>query len=321
MMSDYRVEHICPNCGTICYVNKYKIGKTKSGLNFCSTKCNTQYHGKERTENSGKIEIVCDFCNNRIMKPASKVRDCKNNYCSRKCSDQHKKETMKGSGNHRYGIKASEETQRKKSDCMKEMWEKSEYREKVLFARNTSRSLIPIPPGWSLDSQGKRRKTYFQNYGTFHNWASVECREKCEITTIAKYGKGSLDLARDKITEETYEKRRITLIETMTGVSYEEWQDKLSEREKYYKKVRYLTEKQPLYLLENFEKRSRHSKNQDPFHLDHIIPICYGWLNNIPPQVIADLSNLRFIPASENIAKSSYHEGTKWRTNAEDDKD
>ncbi len=106
---------------------------------------------------------------------------------------------------------------------------------------------------------------------------------------------------------------RRTLIETLTGVSYETYTEKLSSKESYYLNVRRITNQQPIHLLEDYDKRGRHDLCEDPYHLDHIIPVCYGWLNDIPEDIIADISNLRFIPASENISKSSYYENKLWR--------
>jgi len=40
------------------------------------------------------------------------------------------------------------------------------------------------------------------------------------------------------------------------------------------------------------------------FHLDHIYPIAEGFDNNIPPEMLAELENLRLLPWRENVAKS-----------------
>lgn len=56
------------------------------------------------------------------------------------------------------------------------------------------------------------------------------------------------------------------------------------------------------HLLPGIEKRGWHS-----WHIDHVVPIAYGFRNSIPPEVIADISNLRMMPAEENRKK-----GTKY---------
>ena len=76
------------------------------------------------------------------------------------------------------------------------------------------------------------------------------------------------------------------------------------EKYKYMLEVRRLTEQHNLSSLENYDKRGK-----DGYHLDHIIPIIYGFKNNIPAKDIAKLSNLQMIPWKENLQKSSIYEG------------
>lgn len=39
------------------------------------------------------------------------------------------------------------------------------------------------------------------------------------------------------------------------------------------------------------------------YHVDHIVPIVYGFKNNINPHYIASLDNLRMIPEKDNLSK------------------
>jgi len=75
------------------------------------------------------------------------------------------------------------------------------------------------------------------------------------------------------------------------------------EKMSYYREVWNLTNKQPIETLENYDKRGRIDLMEDAYNLDHITPIIYGYENNIPPHEIADISNLRFIPALDNHKK------------------
>ncbi len=68
----------------------------------------------------------------------------------------------------------------------------------------------------------------------------------------------------------------------------------------YYAKVWEVTEQQPLYILENSDKRGW--KNH---HLDHIYPISMGYKEKIPPEKIGNIKNLRFIHHTENMDKGS----------------
>jgi len=64
--------------------------------------------------------------------------------------------------------------------------------------------------------------------------------------------------------------------------------------------VWYHTEQQPLYVLENHDKRG-----WKDYHLDHIFPISMGFYRNIPPEKIGNIKNLRFIHHKENMSKGN----------------
>jgi hypothetical protein len=72
------------------------------------------------------------------------------------------------------------------------------------------------------------------------------------------------------------------------------------EKKFYYALVWEATEGQPLYVLENFDKRGW--KN---YHLDHIYPISKGFQEKISPEKIGNIKNLRFIHYTENLDKGS----------------
>jgi len=87
----------------------------------------------------------------------------------------------------------------------------------------------------------------------------------------------------------------------------EEEEDKIPARSeptktelwKIYKKLVWeLTEEQPIHTLPNSERRGFRD-----YHLDHIVPIKYGWKKGINPHLIASIDNLRFIPYQENMEK------------------
>ena len=73
------------------------------------------------------------------------------------------------------------------------------------------------------------------------------------------------------------------------------------EKRLYYIKVWVITESQPLHVLKGHGKRC--FKGPSCFHLDHICSIHEGFKNKIPPEVIGNLKNLRFIPAKQNMDK------------------
>lgn len=73
------------------------------------------------------------------------------------------------------------------------------------------------------------------------------------------------------------------------------------EKRLYYIKVWVITESQPLHLLKYYDRRC--FKGPSCFHLDHIIPISYGFYNKIPAEKIGHISNLRFIRSIVNMRK------------------
>lgn len=66
----------------------------------------------------------------------------------------------------------------------------------------------------------------------------------------------------------------------------------------YYAKVWEITDKNDLSVLKNFNKRGFRK-----YHLDHIYCIACGYKNNIPPEAIGHIDNLRFIHYKLNMRK------------------
>jgi hypothetical protein len=83
----------------------------------------------------------------------------------------------------------------------------------------------------------------------------------------------------------------------------------LTKWEDYRHKVRMLSG--PNYYKDFYRinpdnlKRGRVEIDPDCVHLDHIIPIIYGFKNNIAPEILADARNLRILPARKNLSKKS----------------
>lgn len=75
------------------------------------------------------------------------------------------------------------------------------------------------------------------------------------------------------------------------------------EFQRYIFLARYFTELNDLTKLENYNKRGRAGTN-GAYHLDHIYTIFDGFSNNVPPEIIGNINNLRFIPWEENVSKN-----------------
>lgn len=91
-----------------------------------------------------------------------------------------------------------------------------------------------------------------------------------------------------------------------------------SEWAEYRRRVRQVTDDQPLSTLPNHEKRGR---GKDKFHLDHIVSTKYGFDLGIPYWLIGHISNLRFIPEGQNCSKQQRVDEDEvlrlWFTNTE----
>lgn len=73
----------------------------------------------------------------------------------------------------------------------------------------------------------------------------------------------------------------------------------LPDKTLYYKNVWRCTYKQPLILLNNYRPERKNG-----YAIDHIYPISHGFKNNIPPEIIGNISNLQMLPFKENESKS-----------------
>lgn len=85
----------------------------------------------------------------------------------------------------------------------------------------------------------------------------------------------------------------------------------LPEFTKYSRKVHKLTKKlyEQHYDIINPNGYKRGIAGEEgAYHLDHIIPIKYGYENKIPPEDIARIENLQMLPWKTNVVKSSNYE-------------
>jgi hypothetical protein len=96
----------------------------------------------------------------------------------------------------------------------------------------------------------------------------------------------------------------------MKQLGYNAW-NKLPDNEKTkYKEYRYLVDKLSEinyvkhYDMINPEHKPRTKCGVDGgYQLDHIYPVYEGYINNIPPEEVAKVENLRVIPWEENQRK------------------
>lgn len=118
----------------------------------------------------------------------------------------------------------------------------------------------------------------------------------CSSSSINKF------LVNDKILRTKSIAASIGLVKRFSGVPYDEYLKNLSKYKKYRKKVISITKSQPINKLDNFDKRGVSGINC-AYHLDHKYSICVGFINNIEPEIIGNITNLEFLPWEENVKK------------------
>lgn len=189
-------------------------------------------------------------------------------------------------------------------------------------------------------SKERRKATNLERFGCESSLSSPQIRERIKITNLEKYGHENIfgsEFGKQRIKEfnlenfgveystqveknnkkrlETFQTRfggnapvcdvniKRKIFTTRNGYFAEEYN--LSDKVDYKRAVTIETRKWDVSLLEHNEKRGRVDLLEDAYHLDHIIPMEYGFANKIPPEHIGHICNLRFIPAKENMLKSA----------------
>ena len=137
------------------------------------------------------------------------------------------------------------------------------------------------------------KNLYLNEYKT-----CVEISEKLGLTSsfIDKY------LCSTNYRRNVSEGVSVGLIRRYRDINYGEYLKIENIFKKYKNDVMKITNRQPINMLPNNEKRGV-SGVYGAYHLDHKYSILEGFKNNISPTIIGDIKNLEFIPWEENIKK------------------
>lgn len=125
--------------------------------------------------------------------------------------------------------------------------------------------------------------------------SKIAIKLNISITTVRRVLKKYNIKKRDKIEE---------IIRGITGLEYNDYINNLKKVKEYKKIVNYLTSKQPIETLPNFEKRGPCGV-LGAYQLDHKYSISEGFKNKIDPLIISNINNLEFIPWEENTSKKN----------------
>lgn len=158
----------------------------------------------------------------------------------------------------------------------------------------------------------KRHKTFMKKYGVKSPMEHEEFLEKRKNTNIERYG--GEPLSNPKICNKMFQTNLerygyITSFgsneiqkksyKTRVGMTREEYLEQLPEYTAYKNRVWNVTNSQDLRIFGD-KKRTING-----YHLDHIYSISQGFKDDILPEIIGDVCNLRIILASENRKKSN----------------
>ena len=144
---------------------------------------------------------------------------------------------------------------------------------------------------WKLISD-KRVDTIRKTHG-YDNISQVpEIKKKVGETTFKNYG---------VLRFPNIDQNKIRLIMEKVG----RWIPIInkSDSDRYRMEVIKLTNRVDISKLDNYDKRGR-VDIEGSYHLDHKYSIFNGFINNIPPFIIANIVNLEMLSAIDNIKKS-----------------
>lgn len=152
-------------------------------------------------------------------------------------------------------------------------------------------------PANSAEVREKMMATSVERYGVPNASSSATVKEKRRQVMIERYGVENpsyIDEVREQISnskkqywEEVYKGKDFSV----DGLTREQY----SNRAGQYADTQYNKFK---HIIDPEGKRGKH------WHVDHIYSVTDGFLNEVPINIISDISNLRLISDKENYAKS-----------------
>lgn len=103
------------------------------------------------------------------------------------------------------------------------------------------------------------------------------------------------------------EKKKVHLKRNATKLNVTEdiiqnLEESLENKELYYESVKYLTS---ITYNRYRDVIDLNNLRGHGYHLDHCHSIIFGFINKVPPEIIASIHNLEIIPESENLKKGS----------------
>lgn len=157
--------------------------------------------------------------------------------------------------------------------------------------------------------------TYSSRNAEYHRYCSQGCSLKDTKNLLGVENASQLESVKQKKRDKSLTKYGVDNVSKSVFVK-QKIGKKASERWKKYHQNKDYSQNMP--LNQYYHKVQQYSNTQynrykhiiDPdnkrgkdWHLDHIYSVSHGYLNNVPVNVVGDITNLRIIPAIDNIRK------------------
>lgn len=158
-------------------------------------------------------------------------------------------------------------------------------------------------PAGALSVQEKMKSTTLKKYGVVNASQSDIIKKKKQKTMLDRYGVENpshlssvvekLSIIRKRYWQKVYDNKNFSI----EGLNRGEY----GRRCHQYAETQYQRYK---HLVDPESKRGKH------WHVDHVYSVTDGFLNNVPINIISDISNLRLITDKENYSKNRKSEKT-----------
>ena len=146
------------------------------------------------------------------------------------------------------------------------------------------------------DGEAAVVKTNLERYGVRNVFARADVKEKRKKTNMARYGVPYLFQRQDfidKMSLRVQEQEACKIISVYSDIRFNGHD---SDKAQYLRIVTKLT---------RAVRKSLHLYSQPGFNLDHRYSVKAGYLNKVPPEIIASHHNLEFITTEENCSKQA----------------
>ena len=253
------------------------------------------------------VKVKCDFCGNEkdiMYRHYIENISTQNKYtCSQKCAHaagKNKKTCLNMYGDENYNnIEKSKQTNLElygvknvfQIDKIKELSKQTKeekYGNKNY--NNRKKFLETMKDRWESIIKKIIINTNLEKYGVEFPLQSELIQNKCNQTLLKNYGVKN-PMQNKEIVDKLFEIR--------FGITHDEYLEQLPDFKRYRNEVLKITRKQPLNILNNYNKRGLRD-----YHLDHKFSISEGFKQNIPPYIIGNINNLIMLPWKDNLSKN-----------------